>query len=160
MEPRDSLESVNQSYSNLSSSDSFKHNGPTGCFSPPSNTSPSISTKTPDRVSIRRTLSRHFSISSFFDELRSPLFWHDVVAETVLTAYYECLIIWISVTFNEQIYKPSITHFGLYAGFFVFMCIEGWSPLCGASVNPARTWAVLIAGRMSLCKGKIFCSFL
>lgn len=97
-----------------------------------------------------------FSPRLALQELRSPLFWHDVIAETVLCMYYECLIIFISVTFNSDIYRPSITHFGLYAGFFVFVCIEGWAPMCGASVNPARTWSVFLAGRMTFIKALIY----
>lgn len=100
-----------------------------------------------------RKLARVFSPRRALDEICSLMFWHDVIVETVLCMYYECLIIWISVTFDKNIYKPSITHFGLYAGFFVFTCIEGWGPLCGASVNPARTWAVFLAGRMTFIKG-------
>lgn len=105
-------------------------------------------------VQVRRKICGVFSPRLALRELRSPLFWHDVIAETVLCMYYECLIIFISVTFNSSIYRPSITHFGLYAGFFVFVCIEGWAPMCGASVNPARTWSVFLAGRMTFIRGR------
>jgi len=97
---------------------------------------------------------RWFSFTKARQELRDPLFWHDVLVETVLCMFSMCSVIWVGVTCDPSDYKPSVLHFGIYAGFFIFVLIEGWGPLGGASVNPARTWACFICGRLTPLRGK------
>jgi len=101
-------------------------------------------------------LKTWFSPNKAFSELCDPLFWHDVIIETLLCVFYSCSVVWVGITLNKDIYQPGILHFGLYAGFFIFLLIEGWGPICGASVNIARTLAVFLCGRLTPMKTLIY----
>jgi len=102
-----------------------------------------------------RRLTLWFSADKALKELKDPLFWHDVIMQTLVCVFYSCSIIWIGITLNKNAYQPGVTHFGLYAGFFVFILLEGWCPL-GAAINVAGTLAFFICGRMSPIKSLIF----
>ena len=102
---------------------------------------------------------RWFSAKKAAEELRDPMFWHDVIVETLLCVFFECSVIWIGVTCNRNAYVPSPFQFAIYAGFFVFTLVEGWSPLSGVAVNPVRTWSCFLTGQFSPVKSKVGCSF-
>ena len=71
----------------------------------------------------------------------------------VMCMYLECLLIWIGVSPDPALYKPSITHFGIFAGLLAFVLFEGFVPMSGASMSPARSWAFFLAGRMTFARG-------
>jgi len=108
------------------------------------------------RSTVLKRLAHWLSPYKAIKELCDPLFWHDVIIETLLCVFYNCSVVWVGITLNKNIYQPGILHFGLYAGFFVFLCIEGWGPICGASINISRTLAVFLCGRMTPIKSLIY----
>lgn len=86
------------------------------------------------------------------DDLQNPVFWRDVFIETILCMFVECCVIWALTTLHPAMYVPSTTHFGLFAGFFIYSLIEGYGPVSGAPMNPAGVWGFFLAGRMSFAR--------
>jgi len=86
------------------------------------------------------------------DDLQNPVFWRDVVMETIACMFVECCIIWVLSTLNPSFYTPSSTHVGIFAGFFIYTLIEGYGPISGAPLNPAGCWGFFLAGRMSAAR--------
>ena len=93
---------------------------------------------------------RHQSL----DDVISPVFWRDVAVEFVLCAFVECCVILLLTTLRQDLYQPSITHIGLFVGFFVYALTEGYGPVNGARVNPAACWGLFLAGRISAARSK------
>lgn len=89
-------------------------------------------------------------------ELCSPLLWHDVFLETVLSVFVGCSITWVGVTLNPKAYQPSVFSFGLYAGFLVFALGEGWGTLGGCCINVSITVSMFISGRLPAVKCLLF----
>lgn len=85
-------------------------------------------------------------------DLKSPVFWRDIIVEAICCAYFITLVIWVLVTCNPGHYQPNTTHFGLFAGFLVFALIEAWHPLCNGLLNPAGVWGFWLCGRMSFAR--------
>jgi len=94
--------------------------------------------------------SAHQSLS----DLTNPVFWRDVLLEFVMCVFVECLVILTLTTLDTDLYKPSTTHVGLFAGFFIFVLLEGYGPINGVSVNPACCLGVFLAGRISAARSK------
>lgn len=88
------------------------------------------------------------------DDLVNPVFWRDVFIETLVCMFIECCVVWALVTCNKDMYVPGTTHFGLFAGFFIYALIEGYGPISGAPMNPAGCWGFFLAGRMSAARSK------
>lgn len=88
------------------------------------------------------------------DDLLNPCFWVEFLVEFILCTSILTLVIWASTTLDNSVYKPSTTHFGLFAVFEVAAVLEGYGPLSGASINPAGVWGFFVAGRISLVRGK------
>jgi len=86
------------------------------------------------------------------DDLINPVFWRDVALEFVVCVLVECCVIWVLTTLRREMYQPSTTHIGLFAGFLVYAVIEGYGPVTGAPVNPACCWGFFLAGRMSAAR--------
>ena len=86
------------------------------------------------------------------DDLINPVFWRDVALEFLVCMLVECCVIWVLTTLRQEMYQPSTTHIGLFAGFLVYAIIEGYGPVTGAPVNPACCWGFFLAGRMSAAR--------
>lgn len=85
-------------------------------------------------------------------EIKDPLFWRDVLIETVCCMFIEACVIWALTTLHPAMYMPSTTHFGLFAGFFIYELIEGYGPHTGCPINPAGCWGFFLAGRLSAAR--------
>jgi glycerol uptake facilitator-like aquaporin len=99
-----------------------------------------------------RLFLRHCYPHESIDDLQNPVFYRDVFIETILCGIVECCVIWALTTLNKAMYIPSTTHFGLFAGFFIYVLIEGYGPVSGAPMNPAGVWGFFLAGRMSAAR--------
>ena len=98
-------------------------------------------------------LLRYVYPASSIADMKNPVFWRDVLVETVCCMYVECLVIWALSTLHKEMYSPNTTHFGLWAGFLIYLLIEGYGPISGCPINPAGCWGFFLAGRMSAARG-------
>jgi len=99
---------------------------------------------------------KQYTPRTWLAELKSPLFWRDVFMEFLVTTILMIFVMLVVITNNEDHYKPNSTHLGLFAGFLVFLLIEGYGPFCGALMNPAATFALGVAGHISPFRGYNF----
>lgn len=90
------------------------------------------------------------------DDLLNPYFWVEVLVEFILCAFVLTAVIWALTTLNEHAFKPTTTHFGIFAGFISIALIEGYGPLCGTLLNPAGVWGFFVAGRISLVRAILY----
>jgi len=67
--------------------------------------------------------------------------------------YLECTLIWVGVTLIPDIYGVSMTHIGIWAALLCFVLFEGYGPMSGASMSPARTFAYFVAGGFTAARG-------
>ena len=67
--------------------------------------------------------------------------------------YLECTLIWVGVTLLPDVYDVSMTHIGVWAALLCFVLFEGFGPISGASMSPARTLAYFIAGGFTAARG-------
>lgn len=110
-----------------------------------------------DRLSMKQRLLNVFVARSIAD-LKSPVFWRDVIIECIMCAYFGCLVIWLLVTCNKDHYQISTTHTGIFAAFLIFALIEAWFPLCGGLLNPSAVLGFFLAGRLSFARA-VLCTF-
>ena len=97
---------------------------------------------------------RHqYSPKTWLAELKSMLFWRDVVMECLVTTVLMICVMLVVITNNPSQYVPDTTHFGLFCGFTIYLLIEGYGPFGGALMNPAVTFALGVAGHISPFRG-------
>jgi len=108
--------------------------------------------RTANSQSARDRLQTRLSLRQSLDDLASPVFWRDIALEFVLCVFVECCVVLVLSTLRPEMYRPSTTHIGLFAGFLIYAVSEGYGPLTGAPVNPAACWGFFLAGRMSAAR--------
>ncbi|ELT96408.1 hypothetical protein CAPTEDRAFT_45698, partial [Capitella teleta] len=89
-------------------------------------------------------------------DIKSVLFWRDVLVEVLATAI---LLIWITfsfVTFNPEHYQPNTTTLGLLVGMVVFILIEALGPYSGCHMNPAVTLGFFLNGHLSIARAILY----
>jgi len=89
---------------------------------------------------------RTLSPTTMLNELKSFQFWRDVIVNAISSTIIMILVILVLITNNPAAYVPSITHFGLFAGFTIFFIIEGYGPIGGAELTPAISVGLFAAG--------------
>ena len=77
----------------------------------------------------------------------------------VMCMYLECTLIWVGVTLIPDLYGVSMTHIGIWAALLCFVLFEGYGPMSGASMSPARTFAYFVAGGFTAARGMV-CLFI
>ena len=70
--------------------------------------------------------------------------------------FLTCTLIWVGVTLLPDLYLVSTTHIGIWAALLTFLLFEGYGPVCGASMSPARTLAYFLAGGFSAARGRLY----
>jgi len=70
--------------------------------------------------------------------------------------FLTCTLIWVGVTLLPDLYLVSTTHIGIWAALLTFLLFEGYGPVCGASMSPARTLAYFLAGGFSAARGWLY----
>lgn len=94
-----------------------------------------------------------FEFRASLRDLRNPVFWRDVASELLVVTVLMTIIIFVLISNNEKVYPITTTHLGLFAGFLVFVLIEGYGPISGAHMNPAASFSLWVAGNISLARG-------
>ena len=79
------------------------------------------------------------------------ILWISVVECFSILHFFQTLT-FVMVTNNEDMYKPTTTHFGFFVLGFVFMILEGYGPIA-CLMNPMISFSLFLAGRMSLARG-------
>jgi len=74
--------------------------------------------------------------------------------------YLTCTLIWVGVTLLPGLYAVSMTHIGIWAALLCFVLFEGYGPISGASMSPARTFAYFVAGGFTAARGMPYLWFL
>ena len=88
-----------------------------------------------------------------FREIRSLLFWRDVLAEVTATFYMMVFVTFSMVSLDKDIYKPSTPLVGLMVGLVIFLLIEAYRPISGGHLNPCVSFAAAIMKRISVIRG-------
>jgi len=73
----------------------------------------------------------------------------------VMCMFLECTLIWVGVTLLPDLYDVSMTHIGIWAALVCFVLFEGYGPMSGASMSPARTFAYFVAGGFTAARGRL-----
>jgi len=94
--------------------------------------------------------SRFYPRESLKD-LRSVVFWRDVVCETLATTLLITFLMLV-VTGNNAHYVLTTTHIGFFAVIAVYLLLEGYGPF-SSQMNPAVSLTLFLAGRISLARG-------
>ena len=95
-------------------------------------------------------MKRH--IDNFVCDVISPLFWHDVFFEMVVTGIVTCGVVWALTSLNPVIYQLSTTHFAAFAAALVLGYSEGYVTINGAFFNPVVVLAFFITRRISAAR--------
>jgi Major intrinsic protein len=111
-----------------------------------------MSTVTATAAAHRREsrIKRH--IDHFVSDVISPLFWHDVFFEIVVSGGVTCGVVWALTSLNPAIYQLSTTHFAAFASAVVLGYSEGFVTINGAFFNPVVVLAFFITGRISTAR--------
>lgn len=88
-------------------------------------------------------------------ELRSPLFWTEVVMEAVTSFLLGCFTIWMKTSLDNQFYTPSAIAIATFAGVYVCVMVDATGPFDYAMFNPIVSWGFFLNGRMSPVRSKI-----
>jgi glycerol uptake facilitator-like aquaporin len=93
------------------------------------------------------------------NDLRSPVFWRDVFAELLAVTILMTMVALVVISNNEEHYKITTTHLGLFALVLVYLLIEGFGPINGTHLNPTGSVSLFIAGKISFARGKNFLTY-
>jgi glycerol uptake facilitator-like aquaporin len=97
-----------------------------------------------------------FAMKTINAELRSPIFWRDAIVEMITCTILTIFVMIILITCHSASYTPNVMHFGIFAAFFVYLLIEGYGPICGATINPAACFALCASGHITWFRAIVF----
>lgn len=87
-------------------------------------------------------------------ELRTYTLYRDLVSEGIVSCYLVMFVTFALTTFNESLYSVNTTNIGIMVGFLIFLLIEGFGHISGGHMNPAVSWSMMLAGRITLIRGR------
>lgn len=93
-----------------------------------------------------------FDPQASLKDLRSAVFWRDVFSEMLVTTVLMAFVALVVISNNDH-YHLNTTHFGFFALVAVYLLIEGYGPISGATMNPAAAFSLWLAGKISIAKG-------
>ncbi|ESO09515.1 hypothetical protein HELRODRAFT_185353 [Helobdella robusta] len=88
-------------------------------------------------------------------DLSTLIVWRDVFCELMVTSFLMIMVTLVLITNNVEAYKPGVTHFGIFAGFFVYMLLEGYGNI-SCVANPMAAFCFYLAGKFSIAKTILF----
>ena len=87
-------------------------------------------------------------------DVSSPLFWHDVMFEVVISGSVGCAVIWVLMSLNPMMYTLSTTHFAFFAIALTLAYADSYSSINRTLFNPAIVFAVFVTGRISFTRSE------
>ncbi|ESO09512.1 hypothetical protein HELRODRAFT_185352 [Helobdella robusta] len=84
-------------------------------------------------------------------DLATLIFWRDVSCEFVVSTFLMTVVILILTTNDTHAYQPSTTHFGLFAGFFIYSLLETWGPISCLG-HPPAAFCFMLGGKFTVAR--------
>lgn len=97
-----------------------------------------------------------FAMKTIVAEFKSPIFWRDAVVEGVVCTLLTIFVMLILITNKPEHYTPNTTHFGVFVAFVIYVLLEGYGPICGATLNPAVSISLCASGHITLLRAIVF----
>lgn len=98
------------------------------------------------------SIKRNLKFEKSRKDLKTLIFWRDVSCEFWVSTFLMAVVIIILTTNNKAAYEPSTLHFGLFAGFFVYMLLETYGPI-SCLAHPPATFCLFLAGKLTFARG-------
>ena len=104
------------------------------------------------------TLERRPALISYLitrvRELRSPVFWTEVLLEAVASVLLGCFTLWMKTTLDETFYTQSAVSIATFAGLYVCSMVDATGPFDYSMFNPIVTWSFFVTGRISFLRSQ------